>query len=213
VTGATADNRRQGDHRPARDHARRQGDLEVPRLRRHGSRQGSVPKCHEGHGRVETRTTNAIREARVDPATGKLTFALANGQSARLSELDRSAQSPTTSRSTSAKWPVTAFTKIYISAPADAKDAATAVQKALDDSKLFTHASAHYDEQKKEYVALVEGVNGTPTFGDVGSAVEKAGTGYKLADMAWSAPCEACAKNGLTQAGCKNCWGSEAAHG
>lgn len=151
------------------------------------------------------RAAHAIKQANIDPIKGTLALVLAPGESVDLQTLGRTL---TTQKITldEKSVPVAAFSRLAITAPADAKDAQATIQKALDDSKLFTRVALRFDEAKKQWFALVEGVNGTPTYGAVGTAVELAGKDYHLNGLAWTGPCEVCTKAGMMQPNCKSCW-------
>lgn len=163
--------------------------------------KGQCPTCKKDLAENKV-TSKAAKDVKLDPAKGTMSIALAPGQTMDSAELARTltAQSVTLNERQLA---VTAYSKLYIAAPEGAKDA---VKKALVDTKLFTGVAVHFNDTKKSYVALIEGVSGSPTYGDTATALEKAGQEYHLSGIAWTAPCEACAKAGMIQAGCKSCW-------
>jgi hypothetical protein len=151
---------------------------------------------------VEDKNATVVREVSIEPTKGTLQFALAPGQELRMSELDRALKAQSVSINSS-QLAVPSYTRLYFSAPAESKDAQAAIQKALEDSKLFTKVVVKQDE-KKNLVAMVEG--GQANYGQVASAIEKGAKDVKLTDVAWTAPCGHCAKNGNMQANCKGCW-------
>jgi len=154
---------------------------------------------------VEDKSAAVVRNVSVDATKGVMQIALAAGQTLRMSELERALGSKSVTVNTG-QLTVPSFAKLYIAAPADAKDSQKTVQKALTDAKLFSNVSVRVDEAKKEIVAVVEAGATPATYGDAKSAIEKAGAGFTMNDIAWTAPCPACSKAGFAQAGCKGCW-------
>jgi hypothetical protein len=157
---------------------------------------------------TEDKTAKVVREASVDPKSGELRIAVASGQMLRISDLESKLQASSV-KVDKRKLMVPSFSKLYLATPPDATDAKAAAEKALTDSKLFSTVTVKEDPQNKRIVALVETRGAGPSFADVSSAVEKAGAGYKLSDLAFVGPCPHCAKAGNVQASCKGCWGQQ----
>lgn len=65
---------------------------------------------------------------------------------------------------------------------------ASALQKALTDSKLFQSVRAQYDTASKETRAVVDAADRGPTRTALAAALEKAGSKAHLADVVWGAP-------------------------
>jgi hypothetical protein len=167
------------------------------------SAKGTCPACKKEL--VEEKNAPLVREVKVDATDGAVQIALAPGQMLKLTDLERALKTNSVTLETR-KLTIPAYTKLYIAAPADAKDAQAAVQKALTDSKAFSNVAVRTDEATKQLVALVETSKTSANYAEVAGAIEKAGTGFKLADVAWTAPCPMCSKAGNVQANCKGCW-------
>ena len=167
------------------------------------SEKGQCPKCKTDLT-VDKSGAPAAKSVSIDAASGAVQLTLAPGQNLRMSELER-ALKPLSVTINARQLIVPNFARVYIEAPVGAKDGEAALERALAGTKLFTNASVHYNDHRKEFVALVES-GGTATFADTSAAVQTCGKEYKIVDLAWTAPCAACAKAGSVQAGCKNCW-------
>jgi hypothetical protein len=157
---------------------------------------------------TEDRTAKVVRDVEVDAASGELRVSVAPAQMLRVSELESKLQASSV-KVDKRKLMLPSFSKLYFAAPADAKDAKATVEKALGDSKLFSNVMVKEDAQTKKLVAMVETRGTQASYADVASAVEKAGTGFKLADVALTGPCPGCAKAGNVQANCRGCWHDE----
>ena len=161
--------------------------------------KGTCKACNKEM--VEDKNAKAFREVKLDPTVGTVSFALAPGQTLRMSALEN-ALKPNGVSIDGKRIAITNYTKLHIKAPADAKET---VQKALTDSKLVSNAAARVDEKSNQIVVLVE-TRSNPTQADIAAALEKAGKDFKLTDVEWTAPCAGCAKTGCMQANCKGCW-------
>jgi hypothetical protein len=167
------------------------------------SDKGQCPKC-KADLVMEKDGAVAVKSVSVTATTGLTQLALAPGQTIHLSEIDR-ALKPESISVNRRQLVVPNCARLLISAPTEAKEAEAAIQRALAGTKLFANATVHYNEHKKEFVALIEST-GLATYADAAGALEACGPGYKVTDMAWTAPCASCTKAGCVQANCKTCW-------
>jgi hypothetical protein len=165
--------------------------------------KGQCPKC-KSELTLDKNGSPALKTVTVDGTSGAMQLTLAPGQNLHMGELER-ALKPLSITVNTRQLVVPNYSRLFISAPVGAKEGEEAIERALAGTKLFTSASVHYNEHRKEFVALVQ-TAGTATFADAAGAIEKCGKDYKTVDVAWTAPCASCAKAGSVQASCKNCW-------
>lgn len=165
--------------------------------------KGQCPKCKTDLV-LDKGGALAVKTVSVDPASGAMQLTLTPGQNLHLGELERTLK-PLSITINKRQLVVPNFARVFIEAPVEAKEGEAAIERALAGTKLFAKATVHYNEHRKQFVALLE-QTGTATFADAAGAIEACGKDFKAVDMAWTAPCAVCTKAGDVQAGCKSCW-------
>ena len=99
---------------------------------------------------------------------------------------------------------VVPFTRLTLTG-IDSEEAGTALEKALNEAKLYDTIKTDVDVEHKMAILIVGNAKKAPTLDAITKAIGKAGS-YKIAGISWTAACNECAKKGMRHAGCNSCW-------
>jgi len=161
---------------------------------------GTCPTCKTTLVTDKAASAPVAKAVTIDATKSTLSIALAPQQWVKLSEIE-SASAAEGVKLARDQIQIPSFSRLIITADATA---APKIQAALTEAKLFSKVVATYDEKSKAVRVDTETANPLPTYAAVSAAISKAGE-FKLSDVVWAAPCDACAKAGMIQAACKAC--------
>lgn len=140
-------------------------------------------KCAGCKGELAKQTGPVLKEVKVDAEKGSVALATNPGAELRLSAIERAVKASSVSVDDE-KMPISGNATLIFKEGASAEEA-TAIQKALEASKLFQSVKARFDEAGKEVLVAVNGGTREATRNAVAMVLEKAGTKAKPADIAW----------------------------
>jgi hypothetical protein len=163
--------------------------------------KGDCPDCEKALT-PESGADALLRGVSVDAGKGLATLTVSAPDGVRLTEFE-GALAGTGVSVNRASMAVLPYCRIMVSG-VDEAHPASLVQKAIAATKSYETLSVATDEETKLTTITLMGGKGM-SLASLSDVVAK--TGLKLTDVTWTAPCTACAKQGMTRGNCPNCMG------
>ena len=164
-------------------------------------------QCCNMEMKAEQHTVAANVVTKLDGETISLT--IKKGEMLSLTEVER-ALGASGARVERNEIPIANFVQLTFKGPKNKEDAGL-LEESLKEGDIFKTFDFKFDEGSKNVIVLsTTGAQGA-TYGKVAQVLEKADGKPRLTDVTWVAPCSACQRKGLKQAGCSVCWKDEGA--
>jgi len=138
---------------------------------------GKCPKCS---GDLAMKKKPVIQSSQAMTDKESLSLTVAPGASLSYSELE-SALGKNSVKIDAGKFTIPGKAELILRG--GTAENATAIQKSLDDAKLFEHVKANFDAAKSEIVVMVQAGATPPTRAKVASTIDSAGTKLQLSDV------------------------------
>ena len=138
---------------------------------------GKCPKCS---GELAMKKKPVLQSSQAMTDKESLSVTVAPGATLSYSELE-SALGKNSVHIDAAKFAISGKAELILRG--GTAENATAIQKSLDDAKLFEHVKASFDPAKSEIVVMVQAGATPPTRAKVASTIEAAGTKLQLSDV------------------------------
>jgi hypothetical protein len=168
--------------------------------------KGTCPGC-KGELKRDEKAIKPVSAAKIeldpeDMTHGTLRMSLAPGTRVRLSEIEHALVSDGASIDRDAL-PIVPWARLDLAGVAS-EQALKKIEEGVEQSKPFEIAHAKF-ASGKAYLVL-RSASSAKTLGEVQTSLQKIDGSVKIADIVLSAPCDSCAKRGMKQAGCADCW-------
>jgi hypothetical protein len=161
---------------------------------------GDCPVCKTAL--VAEKAGVLLKDVKIDPDKGVVTFGVAGPYGVRLSEIDATLR-PKGIDVDPKTFTIVPFTRITLTG-IDSEDAAKALEKAMQEAKIYDSIKTDVSVEHKMAILLVGNSKTPPTLDVLTTTIEKAGS-FKIAEVSWIGPCQKCAGKGMKHAGCMSC--------